>query len=68
MNCDAKLIESWGKNHGVCISKDKREIIQLAIQCKILDKRYDIEDICKLINHKYQTDNQYKKLCMIQDV
>lgn len=69
MNCDINL--------SYCIKNKKADIIELAIKCKIFnlnsphikeDKGQTKVDICKLINLKYKTDNEYKKLCIIQDV
>jgi len=59
MDCDI--------NFSSCIKNKKEDIIQLAIKCKIYNSnKYTIEEICNLINIK--NENNYKKLCLIQDV
>lgn len=63
MNCDINLFS--------CLQKEKQDIIKLAIKCKVICNEKDEKDekeICKLIIKKYQTDLQYKNLCLIQDV
>ena len=60
MNCDINLFS--------CLQKEKQDIIKLAIKCKIVCNEKDEKEICKLIIKKYQTEIQYKNLCLIQDV
>lgn len=62
MNCDINLSS--------CMKNKKQDIIELAIKCKVVNfnSSYNSEEICKLINLKYHTENEYKKLCIIQDV
>lgn len=63
MNCDINFLS--------CTKNKKQDIIELAIKCKVFNKinsKYTSEEICKLINKKYETEYQYKKLCIIQDV